>query len=95
MFDYATVYAFDAKLSSNFHQTNNFLYWDASTMLRPDFIILSGWDEIVIGDKLKTVGWGWPEEFDAYDMGTPESTVLTSPDIEQRTVYCRKGLKTN
>ena len=90
MFDYATVYAFDAKLSSNFHQTNNFLYWDVSSMLRPDFIILSGWDEIVMGDKLKTVDWGWPEEFDAYEMGTPESTVLTSPDIEQRTVYCRK-----
>ena len=91
-FDYATVYAFDAKLSSNFHQINNFLYWDANEMLRPDFIILSGWDEVVIGDKLKTVGWGWPEEFDAYDMGTPESIVLTSADIEQRTVYCRRTL---
>ena len=95
MFDYTTVYAFDAKLSSNFYQPNNFLFWDASSMLRPDFIILSGWDETVIGDKLKTVGWGWPEDFDAYEMGTPESMVLTSSDIEQRTVYCRKGLKTN
>jgi len=92
-FDYATVYAFDAKLSSNFHQVNNFLYWDASKMLRPDFIILCGWDEKVIGNKLKTVGWGWPEDFDAYDMGTPESIVLTSADIEQRTVYCRKDLR--
>lgn len=95
MFDYATVYAFDAKLSSNFYQPNNFLFWDASSMLRPDFIILSGWDETVIGDKLKTVGWGWPEDFDAYEMGTPESMVLTSSEIEQRTVYCRKSLKTN
>ena len=89
-FDYATVYAFDAKLSSNFHQINNFLYWDPEEMLRPDFIILCGWDETVIGDKLRTVGWGWPEDFDAYDMGTPESIVLTSAD---RTVYCRKELR--
>lgn len=93
MFDYATVYAFDAKLSSNFHQVNNFLYWDANSMLRPDFIILCGWDELVIGDKLKTVGWGWPEDFDAYKMGTPEVTVLQSAQIEQRTIYCRRSNK--
>ena len=93
MFDYATVLALNAKLSSNFHQTNNFLYWDKASMLKPDFVILSGWDEMVIGEELRNTGWGWPEEFDAYDMGTPETTVLTSADIEQRTVYCRKALK--
>jgi len=92
-FDYATVLAFNAKLSSNFHQVNNFLYWDKSKMLKPDFIILCGWDEMVIGEELKKVGWGWPEEFDAYEMGTPETTVITSSDIEQRKVYCRKSLK--
>ena len=92
-FDYATVLAFNAKLSSNFHQINNFLYWEKSKMLKPDFIILSGWDETVIGEELKETGWGWPEEFDAYDMGTPETTIITSADIEQRTVYCRKSQK--
>lgn len=94
-FDYATILAFNAKLSSNFHQINNFLYWDKSQMIKPDFIILSGWDETVIGEELAKTGWGWPEEFDAYVMGTPETTVLTSADIEQRTVYCRKYLLTS
>lgn len=90
LFDYATVYAFDAVLSSNFHQTNNFLYWDTKDMLRPDFIILSGWDEKVMGERLRTMGWGWPEEFDAYGMGTPESRVQNFSNAEKRTVYCRK-----
>lgn len=51
-YDWATVYAIDAKLSSNFYQKRNFLFFPKDKMLKPDFIFMCAWDKWEIGDAL-------------------------------------------
>ena len=93
LFDYCCLYAFDAVNSSNFHQIQNFHFFDKEQMLKPDFIFLCQWDSIVVADELRAMPWGWPEDFDAYFVGSPEpddAPWVLSPSLEQRTLYCRK-----
>jgi len=93
LFDYCCLYAFDAVNSSNFHQVQNFHFFDKEKMLKPDFIFLCPWDSIVLADELRQMPWGWPEDFDAYHVGSPEpddAPWVLSPSLEQRTLYCRK-----
>ena len=95
-YDYCTLYAFDAVNSSNFHQIQNFHYFDKDKMLKPDFIFLCKWDSIVIAEELRQMPWGWPEEFDKYYVGTPEPDDApwnVHIELEQRDLYCRKSLK--
>ena len=92
-YDYTTVYALEAKVSSDFYQPLNFLYWDVSQMLKPDFVIMFGLDEQTIGGRLREAGWGWPEEFDAYPIGTPETWYVYDEVLDQRTLYCRRSLR--
>lgn len=96
LFDYCSLYAFDAVNSSNFHQLYNFQYFDKSKMLEPDFIFLCKWDSIILEKELREMPWGWPDEFDSYYIGTPEPEGASwnmNPEIESRTLYCRKSLK--
>lgn len=90
--DYCTVYAFDAKLSSNFHLPQNFQFF-TDKMLCPDFIFISARDKYT--ESLKDMPWGWPEEFDVYHLESPETTCLKliSDTTDIRTLYCRKSLK--
>jgi len=93
LYDYCCLYAFDAVNSSNFHQVQNFHFFDKEKMLKPDFIFLCQWDSVVIADELREMPWGWPEDFDAYPVGSPEpddAPWVLSPTLEQRTLYCRK-----
>jgi len=90
-YDYATVYAFEAELSSNFYQKNNFLHVDRSVMRQPDFIFLSKWDKDVLGKELAEMPWGYPEKYDEYYVGTPESPDF--PWDSNRWLYCRKPEK--
>ncbi len=93
LYDYCCLYAFDAVNSSNFHQIQNFHFFDKEKMLKPDFIFLCQWDSIVIAEELHNMPWGWPEDFDAFPVGSPEpddAPWVLSPTLEQRTLYCRK-----
>lgn len=94
MYDYSTLYAIDAVNSSNFYHTENFHYFDKSKMISPDFVILCPRDSAILSKELKAMPWGWPEEFDIYDIGNPErQDELTKwqPNIlENRKLYCRR-----
>ncbi|MGN0187025.1 MAG: hypothetical protein ACI392_04685 [Paludibacteraceae bacterium] len=95
-YDYCTLYALGAVNSSNFHQIQNFHYFDKDKMLKPDFIFLCKWDSIVIAEELKEMPWGWPEEFDKYYVGTPEpddAPWIEHVELEKRDLYCRRSLK--
>lgn len=90
--DYCTIYAFDAKLSSNFHLPCNFPFF-VDKMICPDFIILSEADNYK--ESLKNMQWGWPDEFDVYYLDSPETICrkLIGGATDTRTLYCRKSLK--
>lgn len=60
---------------------------------RPDFMFLSDYDLDISGKELEQIGWGWPNEFDAYDVGTPETIDVGYPTT--RKLYCRKSLRKN
>ncbi len=93
VYDYCCLYAFDAVNATNFHQIENFHYFDKTAMLKPDFIFLCKWDSIVVADELRQMPWGWPEDFDVYYVGTPEDEsghVVYNPEMERRKLYCRK-----
>ena len=96
-YDYCCLYAFDAVNAANYHQVQNFAYFPKEKMIEPDFIFLCKWDSIVMAKDLEEMPWGWPEEFDAYHVGTPEpdnASWVIHPELETRTLYCRKSLKT-
>ena len=96
VFDYCCLYAFDAVNAANYHQVQNFAYFPKDKMLEPDFIFLCPWDSIVMAKDLEQMPWGWPEEFDAYYVGTPEpdgAPWVLNPELETRTLYCRRALK--
>lgn len=95
IYDYSTLYAIDAKNSTNFYQTENFHFFDKKKMLSPDFVILCPYDSTIIGKELKEMPWGWPDDFDAYDIGNPETPNKILPDFvyENRRLYCRRFLR--
>ena len=96
VYDYCCLYAFDAVNAANYHQVQNFHYFPKEDMIEPDFIFLCKWDSIVMGQELKDMPWGWPEEYDRYYVGTPEpdnASWVNHADIETRYLYCRKSLK--
>lgn len=98
MYDYSTLYAIDAVNSTNFYHTENFHYFDKSKMISPDFVILCPRDSAILSEELKAMPWGWPEEFDTYDIGNPETKgelteMLPDDLLENRKLYCRRRLK--
>ena len=95
-YDYCCLYAFDAVNASNYHQVQNFHYFPKENMIKPDFIFLCNWDSIVMGEELSKMPWGWPDDFDRYFVGTPESddaSWVNHLELETRYLYCRKSLK--
>ena len=87
-YDWATVYALDAKLSSNFYQKRNFLFFPKEDMLKPDFVFMCDWDKMEIGKELQNMPWGWPQEFDSIYVGSPEGKDF--PWDSNRWLYYRK-----
>ena len=87
-YDWSTVYAIDAKLSSNFYQKRNFLFFPKDDMLKPDFIFMCEWEKMEIGQELHAMPWGWPQEFDSVFVGSPEGKDF--PWDADRWLYYRK-----
>ncbi len=54
----------------------------------PDFLFLCQYDKDISGDILRNMGWGFPENFDEYYVGTPETYNTGYPT--ERWLYCRK-----
>ena len=57
----------------------------------PDFIFINDYDITISGDAMREIGWEWPNDFDVYDVGTPETIDVGYQTT--RKLYCRKSLK--
>ena len=74
-----------------FFQPTDFVAHVSDNLPKPDFLFLCNYDEFVADKVLKDLPWGWPEEFDKYEVGTPEAK---SPGYStERCLYCRRSLK--
>lgn len=90
--DHMTIYAMDAVPCATHHQPMDFLADTKKHQLnRPDFIFLTEFDLSLITDSLKALGWGFPNEYDKYYVGTPEIKNTGYPT--ERWLYCRKNRK--
>ncbi len=85
--EYGVVYALEGILSSNFHQSKQFHFFDKSKMLKPDFMMMNEWESPFIDEDLSMQPWGWPNEFDMYIVNSP------SPKEDDCILYCRKSKK--
>ena len=89
-----TVCYLDGINCANYFQPMDFVaYAEHDKLSRPDFMFLCDYDIDVSGKELEQIGWGWPEEFDVYDVGTPETAQVGYPTT--RKLYCRKSLRNN
>lgn len=78
----------NAKSYGNYFQPMDFVANPRLGKPSPDFLFLCEYDENVAGKQLRQMGWGWPEEYDVFDVGTPESKVVGYPTT--RKLYCKK-----
>lgn len=75
----------------NYFQPMDFVAQASKETLTPDFLFLSEYDENIAGETLRRMDWGWPDEFDKYYIGSPETFDTGYPT--ERWLYCRKNLK--
>lgn len=87
----ATLCYFESVPCGLFFQPMDFVAHASDNLAVPDFLFLCGFDERVADEALKNMPWGWPEEFDKYYVGTPESKDPGYPT--ERWLYCRRSLK--
>lgn len=78
----------NAKTYHNYFQPMDFLANPNVGAGVPDFLFLCQYDEDVAGEQLRKMNWGWPEEFDVFDVGTPEIVKVGYPT--ERKLYCRR-----
>lgn len=64
---------------------------DKRNLKKPDFLFLTEFDLKLISDSIKSLNWDFPEEYDQYFVGTPE-TMITGYSTT-RTLYCLKKRK--
>lgn len=89
-----TVCYLDGINCANYFQPMDFVAKaKKSNLPRPDFMFLCDYDIDISGKELEQIGWGWPEEFDVYDVGSPETVQVGYPTT--RKLYCRKSLRQN
>ncbi len=87
-FNEMTVVAVDAIPYTNDQYPEEFLQ-HRGQIPRPSFIILGGWDEIVVSPFIDSLGWRLSADFDSFEL-------KTNPDPEsgygglQSTLYCLK-----
>ena len=74
-----------------FFQPTDFVCHASEVKCAPDFLFMCKYDENAAGETLKHMNWGWPDEFDKYYIGTPETVDVGYPT--ERWLYCRKSLK--
>lgn len=77
-----------ARSYCNYFQPMDFIANPYKGNVIPDFLFLSDFDEDIAEETLKKMEWGWPEDFDVFDVGTPETFEPGYPTT--RKLYCRK-----
>lgn len=92
--DHMTIYVLNARPNSTYFQPMDFVVDDNSfKLIKPEFLFLTKYDLDVAGQKLINSNWGFPDAYDKYYVGTPE-TVNTGYPTE-RWLYCLKSLRQN
>lgn len=87
----ATLCYFESVPCGLFFQPMDFVAHASDNLAVPDFLFLCEFDELMADEALNNMPWGWPEEFDKYYVGTPESK---DPGYStERWLYCRRSLK--
>ena len=81
----------DAKTYHNYFQPMDFLANPKFDNRIPNFLFLCQYDEDVAGEQIRKMGWGWPDDYDVYEVGTPETKIVGYPT--ERKLYCRKNNK--
>lgn len=90
----ATVCYLEAIPCGFYFEIMSFLaHADANTP-KPDFIFMNDYDHTIGAEYMHQIGWGWPDEFDKYYIGTPETATGLGYSTE-RWLYCRTRLQKN
>lgn len=92
--DHMTIYVLNARPNSTYFQPMDFVVDENSfKLIKPEFLFLTKYDLDVAGQKLINSNWGFPDAYDKYYVGTPE-TAITGYSTE-RWLYCLKSLRQN
>jgi len=90
--DHMTIAALGGAPCGLFFQPMDFLaFRNKKSLKKPDFLFLNEFDLKLMSDSLKTLDWNFPDDYDQYFVGTPE-TMLTEYSTT-RTLYCLKSKK--
>jgi len=92
--DHMTIYVLNARPNSTYFQPMDFVVDDNSfKLIKPEFLFLTKYDLDVAGEKLINSNWGFPDAYDKYYVGTPETVNTRYPT--ERWLYCLKSLRQN
>jgi hypothetical protein len=86
----ATLCYFESVPCGLFFQPTDFIAHASDNLPVPDFLFLCEFDELMADEALKNMPWGWPEDYDKFYVGTPETKDPGYPT--ERWLYCRKSL---
>lgn len=84
----ATLCYLEAVPCGFYFQPMDFVAQSNDSIRIPDFLFMCAFDEDIAKGTLCKMNWGWPNEFDKYFIGTPETLDVGYPT--ERWLYCRK-----
>ena len=91
-FNEMTIVAMDALPYSNDQLPEEFLLHDKEKLVRPAFVILSEWDEVVLKDFLGSLDWNYPDAYDVFQLkNNPDPH--SGYQMMQSSLYCLKNRK--
>jgi hypothetical protein len=76
-----------------YFQPNDFVAHANEPLPVPDYLFLREYDIRLAKECLRKMPWGWPQEFDVYEIGSPDDDSQTVYHIGGRLLYCRHSLK--
>ena len=90
--DLMTIVTLDGTPCGLFFQPMDFLaFRNKKSLKKPDFLFLNEFDLKLMSDTLQSLDWNFPDDYDQYFVGTPE-TMMTEYSTT-RTLYCLKSRK--
>jgi len=90
--DHMTITALGGTPCGLFFQPMDFLaFRNKKSLKKPDFLFLNEFDLKLMSDSLQSLDWNFPDDYDQYFVGTPE-TMITEYSTT-RTLYCLKSRK--
>ena len=88
-FNEMTVIAMDAIPYTNDQQPEEFLMHSKEKLIKPNFMILSEWDEKVLSPFFESLEWDFPESYDVIKLkNNPDHN--SGWGLNQSILYCLK-----